>query len=582
MTGKDRRLVAVLAADVVGYTRLMEQDTEGTVVAWKSARADVIDPTITNHAGRIVKHTGDGFLAEFSTVQSAVECAVTLQGGLADGPLEFRIGVNLGDIIDDGEDIHGEGVNIAARIEALADPGGIMISGGAYDQVRNRLDYHFEDRGEHEVKHVSAPVRVFAVGVPAASSPLVVASDPGVRPAIAVLPFDNMSGDEEQEYFADGMTEDIITELSKFRWLTVIARNSTFVYKGQAIDIPKVAGELNVGYVLEGSLRRSGERVRITAQLIDAASNEHIWAERYDRKLHDIFDLQDEMTQTLVGIIEPELAHHERERGRDKPTENMTAWELLQRGLYHRWRFSPDEIKKAHEYFDQAIGHDAGLAAAYAHRAWTGYVEIMINLTDDRDATVAAGISDALRAIDLNDRDPLGYVAYGFILTVDHRYEEAAQQYHRAIDLNPSFAAAYYGYGMSLLFARLSSRNQENWDPAESMDAADMAIRLSPNDPMLWPFLNLKGMIHFNKGEYQASLEYYQRASQIPNALFWIPFGLAACTWQLGDQQGARDIVAKTLLAFPGVTWATVINFGGAAIENLYGDILIKAGLPEK
>ena len=230
-----------------------------------------------------------------------------------------------------------------------------------------------------------------------------------------------MSGDPEQEYFVDGITEDIITELSKFRWLTVIARNSIFVYKGQAVDVPAVADKLGVGYLVEGSVRKMGNRVRITAQLIDAPSNEHIWAERYDRLLHDIFDLQDEMTQTLVGMIEPELANRERERTRNKPTENMNAWELYQRGLYHRWRFTPADIKQAHEYFDQAIALDDGFAAAHAHRAWTIYVEIMMNAGKDRAGAVAAG-PRCRRAVDLDARDALGYCTLGFMRTVGHEY----------------------------------------------------------------------------------------------------------------------------------------------------------------
>ena len=310
---QDRRLSAILIADIAGYTTRVEQDTEGTVAAWKQVRASIIDPTIATYSGRIVKLTGDGFLAEFRTVQDAVQCAVSMQAELASGILDFRMGINLGDIIDDGQDIHGEGVNIAARIEALAPPGGISISGGVFDQVQNRLKYHYEDLGEHQVKHVTTPVRVYSVlSEPLSNEPdepikKVSMSAQSDKPSIAVLPFDNMSGDPEQEYFVDGITEDIITELSRNRWMTVIARNTTFTYKGRAVNIVDVAKELDVKYVIEGSVRKSGDRMRINVQLIDGASGNHVWAERYDRQGGDIFDLQDEITKSIAAAVEPEV-----------------------------------------------------------------------------------------------------------------------------------------------------------------------------------------------------------------------------------------------------------------------------------
>jgi len=265
-----RRLAAVLAADIAGYTRLMEQDTDATVAAWHNARANVIDPQITAHAGRIVKHTGDGFLAEFPTVQDAVKCAVAMQERLAGSALDFRMGVNLGDIIDDGEDIYGEGVNVAARLEGLAERGGICVSGDVFNQVRNRIDTKFDDKGEQEVKHVSAPIRVYALRLEAATISHLDSTAVTDKPSIAVLPFDNLSGDPEQAYFADGMAEEIITALSHYRWFFVIARNSSFTYKGRAVDARQVGQELGVRYLLEGSVRKAGNRIRVTAQLIDA------------------------------------------------------------------------------------------------------------------------------------------------------------------------------------------------------------------------------------------------------------------------------------------------------------------------
>jgi adenylate cyclase len=331
LSGQDikRRLSAILAADIVGYTRLMEVDEDGTLAAWRGARADIIEPAIARHHGRIVKLTGDGFLAEFAAVSDAVVCAVALQTALDAGTLAFRMGINLGDVVEEAGDIYGEGVNIAARLEALAEPGGICLSAGVYDQVKNRVEETFTDLGERQLKHVAHPVRVYALNIDkpadAENSPAPSRADSD-KPSVAVLPFDNLSGDKEQEYFSDGMAEDIITALSRLRGFSVTARNSSFAYKGKSPDIRTVAKELGVRYVLEGSVRKAGNRVRITAQLIDGQSGNHIWAERYDRELDDIFELQDEITLTVVGALEPELGRAERERARHKATDNLAAW----------------------------------------------------------------------------------------------------------------------------------------------------------------------------------------------------------------------------------------------------------------
>jgi len=347
--GDQRRLSAILAADVAGYTRLMEQDTDGTVTAWKAARADVIDPAITNHSGRIVKHTGDGFLAEFNSVQDAVECALEMQEMLESSPLDFRMGVNLGDVLDDGVDIHGEGVNVAARIEGIAEVGGICISASVHEQVRHRLDYPFEDLGEIEVKNVSDPVHVIRIliGADAVTKPRrrrrgknnrmaaaalllavivavigwwvlegthirheapqqKVAMQRGER-SIAVLPFDNLSNDPEQEYFSDGMTEDLITDLSRLTGFFVIARNTSFAYKGKSINLQDVGRELGVRYILEGSVRKVGNEVRINTQLIDSTTGGHIWAQRYDGPLDNVFKLQDKITGEIVTALAQQL-----------------------------------------------------------------------------------------------------------------------------------------------------------------------------------------------------------------------------------------------------------------------------------
>lgn len=576
----ERRLAAILVADVVDYSRLMGEDETRTLAALAELRQKLFEPVVGARGGNVIKRMGDGWIVEYPNISDATASAIEVQEGLLDHELiQLRIGVHIGDVTFQDDDIFGDGINVAARLEALAEPGQVLISDTAHQSLDGKAGENFDGGEKHQLKNIARSVAVWRwpvgseVGVPASATPAL----PN-KPSIAVLPFDNMSDDPEQEYFVDGITEDVITELSKFRWLTVIARNSTFVYKRQAVDVPVVAEKLGVRYLVEGSVRKMGERVRITAQLIDAPSNEHIWAERYDRQLHDIFDLQDEMTQTLVGIIEPELANRERERVRNKPTKNMNAWDFYQRGLYHRWRFTPADIKQAHQYFDQAIALDDGFAAAYAHRAWTIYVEVMMNVQKDRAAAVAVGTADARRAIALDDRDGLGYCTYGFILDAGHEFGRAVQQFSRSLELNPSFPSAYYGLGLSHFFAGLDE------GLSKSLEAAEMAIRLSPNDPMMWPFLNLKGMILFQKEDYEAAQEIFLRANEIPGAMFWVPIGLAVSCWQLGEEQRARDVITAARADFPGLSVAAPATFLGPAVQHVprYFDAMRKAGLPEE
>jgi TolB-like protein/class 3 adenylate cyclase len=345
----ERRLAAILAADVAGYSRLMGADEEGTLAQLKALRRELADPKIKEHRGRIVKTTGDGLLIEFASVVDAVRCAVEVQREMAernadvspDGRIEFRMGINLGDIMKDGRDIYGDGVNVAARLEALAEPGGICVSRVVRDQVRDKLAFSFEDMGEQQVKNIARPIRVHRILVgekPDRSEPAIETpsqSPPALpdKPSIAVLPFQNMSGDPEQEYFADGMVEEIITALSHIRWLFVIARNSSFTYKGRTIDVKQVGRELGVRYVLEGSVRRSGSRVRITAQLIETTAGVHLWADRFDGSLEDVFELQDKVASSVAGVIEPTLQVAEIRRLADRPTSDLTAYDLYLRAL---------------------------------------------------------------------------------------------------------------------------------------------------------------------------------------------------------------------------------------------------------
>ena len=368
-----RRLAAILAADVAGYSRLMGADEEGTLERLKALRRELLDPKIAEHHGRIVKTTGDGLLVEFASVVDAVRCAVAVQqamperntGVAADNRIELRIGINLGDVIVEGDDLYGDGVNIAARIEALADAGGVFVSNTVHDHVRDRLPFVFEDLGEQQVKNIARPVRVYRVGrAPlgrrerrrdAGSRPALPLPD---KPSIAVLPFANMSGDPEQEYFADGMVEEIITALSRIRWLFVIARNSSFTYKGQAVDVKQVGRELGVRYVLEGSVRKAGQRVRITGQLIDAMTGTHLWADRFDGSLEDVFELQDKVAVSVAGVIEPALQAAEMRRSAARPTTDLTAYDLYLRALAAFYPMTKERIFEALGLLEQAIAID--------------------------------------------------------------------------------------------------------------------------------------------------------------------------------------------------------------------------------
>src|SRR5437667_5235695 len=372
-----RRLAAILAADVAGYSRLMGADEEGTLAALKELRRDLADPKIKEHRGRIVKTTGDGLLVEFASVVDAVRCAVEVQremaarsAGVPEGRrIQFRIGINLGDIIKDGRDIYGDGVNVAARLEALAEPGGICVNRVVRDQVRDKLDIPFEDAGEQRVKNIARPLRVYRVRPGQVSGEAMSAAQPPLalpdKPSVAVLPFTNMSGDPEQEFFSDGIAEDIITALSRYPSLFVIDRNSCFTYKGRSVDVKQVGRELGVRYVLEGSVRRAGNRIRVTAQLVEAESGKHVWAERYDRDLADIFALQDEIAQAVTIAIAPAIADAELHRAVRKPPGSLDAWAAYQRGLWHQSNASTEDNALAQRFFQQAIDLDPTFSAAY-------------------------------------------------------------------------------------------------------------------------------------------------------------------------------------------------------------------------
>ncbi|NKB48960.1 MAG: adenylate/guanylate cyclase domain-containing protein [Alphaproteobacteria bacterium] len=408
-----RRLAAILAADMVGYSRLMGADEEGTIARQKAHRAELIDPEFANHGGRIVKTTGDGLLVEFGSVVDAVRCAVAIQQAMTerevdvpdDRLIQYRVGINLGDIVIDGDDILGDGVNIAARLEGLAAPGGVCVSAKVFEEIGNKLDLAFEDIGPQEVKNIAAPVRAYRVTLDRVSTAPVPAESPPPRdkPSIAVLPFDNMSGDPEQEFFSDGLAEDIITALSKIERMRVIARNSTFAYKGQALDLRRIAEELGVRYVLEGSVRRGGNRLRITAQLIDAEDGSHLWAERYDRPVDDLFDIQDEITKEIVTALQVKLTDGEEALVWARGTNNIEAWQYAVRALDIFIRLTPTSHLEARELAEKATELDSDYAHAWAIQGFTYWWDGRFDFTGDRDAKFARASELAERATALDD-----------------------------------------------------------------------------------------------------------------------------------------------------------------------------------
>jgi adenylate cyclase len=444
----DRRLAAIFAGDIAGYSWLMGADEEGTLRQLKAHRKELVDPKITEHRGRIVKTTGDGMLVEFASVVDAVRCAVDIQRDMIERNtnvppekrIQFRIGINVGDIIIDGDDIFGDGVNVAARLEGLADPGGILVSGVVHDQVCDKLSFGFANLGEQVVKNISRPIGVYRVHWPEqASSGATDAAKSGRsranRPSIAVLPFVNMSGDPEQEYFTDGISEDIITALSRLRWFFVIARNSSFAYKGKAVDVKRVSHELGVRYLLEGSVRKSGNRVRISAQLIDAATGNHLWADRYDGDLTDIFALQDTITKKVVAVMEPKLLEAEGIRSQERSPEDIGAWDMVIRANSLFWRFTKSDSEHAIAMLNQAVERFPDYAPAHSMLAFILLVSRHLALgTLDADPQMKRAASLAERAAELDDSDPWAHVALGYVAMMMRRADEAASEFQRALE----------------------------------------------------------------------------------------------------------------------------------------------------
>jgi TolB-like protein/class 3 adenylate cyclase len=542
----ERKLAAILAADIVGYSRLMGADEEGTLARLKAHRRELIDPKIAEHRGRIVKTTGDGMLVEFASPVEAVRCAGEIQKAMheregslpEDRRIEIRVGINLGDVIIDEDDVYGDGVNIAARLEALADPGSVVISSAVFEQVRDRVPDSFEDLGDQQVKNIARPVRVYRLAqlstpaTPTAMPPLPLPD----KPSIAVLPFANMSGDPEQEYFADGMVEEIITALSKIRWLFVIARNSTFTYKGEAIDVKLVGRELGVRYVLEGSVRKGGNRVRITAQLIDALTGTHLWADRFDGALEDVFDLQDKVAISVAGVIEPALQAAEMRRSAARPTTDLSAYDLYLRALAIFFPMAKERIVEALGLLEQAIAIDPhygpvlSLAAAchlrLHHDGWA----------EDPETRHRKGIDLARRALQVAENDP-GTLAYAAVVLAQFGEDIGTMVglIDRALALNPSFAHGWYWSALLRLFAG---------NPDLAIEHVETALRLSPRERIGAP-LGVMGMAYFFKRRFDEPASKLLLSMQDHPGYPGTYRFLAACYAHMGRLDEARAMVGR-------------------------------------
>jgi adenylate cyclase len=587
----ERRLTAILAADVAGYSRLIGADEEGTLAQLKAFRKTLVDPTIAKHRGRIVKTTGDGMLVEFASAVDAARCAVEVQRGMADENteipqakrIEFRIGIHLGDIIIDDNDIFGDGVNIAARLESIAVPGGISISRAVHDQVRDRINVCFDDKGEIALKNIARPVQVFAIsGAKESKTTVSPESKPALalpdKPSIAVLPFTNMSGDPEQDYFADGIAEDIITALSHFKALFVIARNSSFTYKGRAVDVKQVGRELGVRYVLEGSVRKSANRMRITGQLIDTTTGGHLWANRFDGGVGDIFDLQDQVTESIVGAIAPAVEKAEVERAKRKPTESLDAYDHYLRGLASSYRLpSRQSNEEALRLFNRAIKLDPGFAAAYA-RAASCYVFAKTNGWISVTASEIAKVKEfARRAVQLGNDDVIALAASGYSLAfVGRDLGGGAALIDRALVLNSNLAEAWFWGGWV-----------KNWlgEPEIAIERFARAIRLNPLDPSMRGVRTGMSHAHFFLGHYDDAASWAAMALQ-DNPDFQPAIRMdAASNAMAGRLEQAHEAVSRLRQLNPALRVSNLKDLLGPyrRAEDLsrYEEGLRQAGLPE-
>jgi adenylate cyclase len=585
-----RKLMAVVYADMVGYSRLIGLDDEGTLERLRTLRGTLIDPAINQHGGRIVQTGGDSLLIVFDSIDGAMRCAVKVQQQMAaydgdypaDRTIRFRVGINIGDAIPDGTDLHGEVVNVAERLQAQCPPGGVCVTRAVRDHVRDRLELAFEELGPLNLKNIARPVEAFVLRLGnAVKTPISVAQSSihsssetlGLhdKPSIAVLPFANLSSDPEQEYFADGLTEDILTALARFAQLTVIARNSTFVYKGRAVSIADVGRDLRVRYVLEGSVRRSGDRVRVTAQLIEAATSSHLWAERYDRAITDIFAVQDEITEQIVTRLVSNIERSIIEQARRKPPESFDAYELFLHGREQRNASRPDATVAAEQQFERSVALDPGFAPAHAEIAYIQYLYVTWRREpEQRDAQLAKGFASARRALALEASLPLANRALGMLHLRAREYADAITWMQRAVALNPGEAESY---------AWLANVLSHVGRSAEALEQLAHATRLDPLHPPLWDFYIGRALLHL--GRYEEALASLDTAFRRAPFFGHIQLYRAAALAHLG-----RPPEAQAVLSVP-TLYASIgdIRRFDSYVESVEFDRFIeglrKAGLPE-
>ena len=547
-----RKLAAILYADIAGYTRLTGADEEGTHRRVME-HLDSVSAQIKDAGGTVLRYAGDAILAEFSSAVTAVKCAVLVQTDLStknqsfddDRKVLIRIGINVGDVIEDRGEVFGDGVNLAARLEAHAPEGGICISSTVYEQVNGKLNTDFLDGGEAQFKNIERSVHTYS-WAPTAMPTLideVLTSKSSEKPSIAVLALVNMNRDEDLDFIGDGITEDLITALSKIRSFKVISRESTFSYKGTSFDIRQIAKELGVRFVLEGSVRKAGNRVRVTVQLIDASNGHHVWAEKYDREMEDIFDLQDEMVRVIASALEPELNAFERDRAVNKSPENLDAWELYQRALWFMWTYQTENIPTAMDLFKRASAADPKFAPAHAYYAYCCYQFVILGTADNPDELLQEAMASAKRALLCDDRDAISYFAIGRIHMMQGDHDASIGALRKSIDLNPCFAQAYHGLGMVLTLAG---------ELEESKLTTKQAVSMSPRDPMLWAFTIVHALTYILSEDYEMALDWANHTLQIPNAAgYWSHAVKASALANLDRIDEAKISLARALEAKP-------------------------------
>ena len=585
-----RKLAVLLHADVVGSTALVQLDE---TLAHQRIQDTFrrLSEAIARHNGIAHEIRGDALVAEFSRASDAVSASLAFQAANAahnekladDIRPAVRVGIAMGEVVVADNTVTGEGVVLSQRLEQLSEPGGVCIQGAAYETVPRRLPFNYENLGERELKGFDAPVRAFAVTLkageqipsPASGESAKFLLDRVKRPAIAVLPFANMSGDPEQEFFADGIAEDLITALSKYHWFLVIARNSTFTYKGKAVDLAEIGDALGARYVVEGSVRRAGNRVRVTAQLIDTTTGGHIWAERYDKDLTDIFEVQDEITQAIALSVEPEIGAAERDRARNRPPENLGAWELCQRGFWHYHHMSADDMVEAHRLFSRARDLDSDFAPAHYGDAVAHNMDILHGYSEDYDASLQSAMALALKGVALDEKDPMAQAVLGRVQYYAGDHVSSVETLNRAIALSPNLAYAYYGRGFTLAM----------WNrPRDAIADFDMAERLSPADPLLWAFYSLRAWVYLQLGEFDDAIRWATKCAALPNSTFWPYWTLTVAHFMKGNLESARQ-ARETLFAMqPEFSIAFVhkaLRIADLDAMRPLFDKMVEAGIPE-